>query len=99
MGVTILVCDGQGVRGSVPQKIVLPAADQVVPIDLMFRPTRVFSNAFLCVRADETLIVCQRKMILTPGEMAVVTLTPALLEQCRGANRITIEIQQTRPSA
>lgn len=99
VGVTIPVCDGQGVRGSVPQKIVLPAADQVVPIDLMFRPTRVFSNAFLCVRADETLIVCQRKMILTPGEMAVVTLTPALLEQCRGANRITIEIQQTRPSA
>lgn len=97
-GREIHVKDGQGVRGTVPQKIRLLGSEQTKGIDLMFRPVRVYSNAWLCVRADGALILSQRRMIMTPGEMALVTLPPALTNKHRDAKSITIEIQQSRPS-
>ncbi len=97
-GREVAVLDGEGVRGTVPQKLRLQAGEQRDGVDLMFRPTRVYNNAWLCVRADGALMLSQRKMIMTPGEMAVVTLTPALLNKYPNAESITVEIQQTRPS-
>lgn len=89
-GEILRVKDGNGVRGSVPQKIVLD--DKAGSIDIMFRPDQVYKNKHLCVRAGDKVLVSQKKMILTPGEMAVVALTPAMLAKCRGEKEITVEI-------
>ncbi len=97
-GREIAVQDGEGVRGTVPQRVKLSSGEQTTGIDLMFRPTRVYSNAWLVVRAGGKLMLAQRKMIMTPGEMAVVTLTPAMLNKFPDAQAITLEIKQTRPS-
>lgn len=96
-GETLTVKDGMGVRGSVPQKVVLHENGKSV--DIMFRPDRVYKNKYLCVRTGDKVLMCQRKMILTPGEMAVVALTPAILEKCRGEKEITLEISEDRVSA
>jgi hypothetical protein len=50
------------------------------------------------VRADEVVLSSQRKFILTPGEMAVTTLSKGMLEQCRGKKSITLEISPEKKS-
>ncbi len=75
-GLTVNVVDGDGVRGAVPQKLHLPV-DGVAsgPIDIMFRPAKVYENAVVVVRSGEQEVLRKKSRILTPGEMAVVTLT------------------------
>jgi sarcosine oxidase subunit alpha len=92
-GQVVSVLDGKGVRGVVPQRLHLPEAEGAVPpIDLMFRPDRVYENAAVVVRAGEKELLRKKSRILTPGEMAVVTLTEKAL---RGLSReeITVEVQ------
>lgn len=97
-GESIPVQDAAGVRGTVPQRIILPLAAVDFSVDLMFRPTAVFRNHYVVVKADNRVLSCKRSMILTPGEMALTTLSPALLEHCRGAKRISVEISSERQS-
>lgn len=91
-GRAIRVLDGPGVRGAVPQRIMMPPHSDPEPLDIMFRPTQVFSGCWLTVKADDQVLLSQRKMILTPGEMTVTRLTADMLRMCRGAEEITLMI-------
>lgn len=86
------VLDGEGVRGAVPQKLHLPAEGETVkPLDIMFRPARVFENASVVVRAGGQELLRKKSRILTPGEMAVVTLTENMIQALSTAD-IIVEI-------
>lgn len=97
-GRSLPVQDGAGVRGTVPQRIIMPDAPVDFTIDLMFRPVEVFRNQYLVVRADDTVLSCKKHMILTPGEMAVAPLNEKMLEQCRDAKAVTVEISPEKVS-
>lgn len=93
----ILVKDGQGVRGTVPQFIHLPEnMEEVQNIDLMFRPTGVFENAQVSVKVNNDEIAKKKGRIFTPGEMAVLTLTTKTLEALKasGAKEIVVAMEQ-----
>ncbi len=91
-GERVAVVDGQGVRGVVPQSVILPEAPIDFSIDFMFRPDKVYKDHYTVIRAGDELLSCRRSMILTPGEMAVANLKPEQLERCRGASQISISI-------
>ena len=89
------VCDGQGVRGTVPQLLDIPCEQTPETVELMFRPDRVYQNHHVTVRTPDEVLLSQRRMIFTPGEMAEVKLGPAMLEQARGKT-ITVEITKEK---
>ena len=89
-GREIPVKDGRGVRGVVPQKILLDKENRGV--DLMFRPDQVYRDHYLTVYADGKALSSVKKMILTPGEMVVQPLNEKLLDACREAGEITVAI-------
>ena len=70
-GKTISVVDGNGVRGTVPQKILL---DEEKKVNLMFRPSGVFEKSQVIVSQGDTVLVKKRSTIFTPGEMVVIPL-------------------------
>ena len=85
---TVSVLDGNGVRGTVPQRI---HTDRKEPVDLMFRPSAVFRNASAVVSCGDREILRKKAMIYTPGEMAVLTLTPDQLSSIQGDLTVRIE--------
>ncbi|MDD3410515.1 MAG: hypothetical protein PHY12_06865, partial [Eubacteriales bacterium] len=86
-GKVIAVKDGNGVRGAVPQKIHLPAEGETPePLQIMFRPSGVFENAYLRILDGETEIYKAKKRIMTPGEMAEVVLKPEVLQKLSGSD-------------
>jgi hypothetical protein len=85
----ITVKDGNGVHGTVPQQI---RSDTDQPVDLMFRPSAVFRNSAAVVECGGKELVRKKSMILTPGEMALVTLKPEMLENLPG-DSITVRIE------
>ena len=89
-GREIPVKDGKGVRGVVPQKLLL--TEDCKPVDLMFRPDQVYRDHYLTVYADGKPLSSVKKMILTPGEMVVQPLNEKALAACREANEITVAI-------
>ncbi len=89
-GREIPVKDGPGVRGVVPQKLLLNG--ESAGVDLMFRPDRVYRDHYLTVYADGSPLSSQKKMILTPGEMVVQPLNESMLAACRDAGEITVAI-------
>ncbi|MDI9520514.1 MAG: FAD-dependent oxidoreductase [Bacillota bacterium] len=93
----VSVKDGQGVRGAVPQKLDIPNDAITEPVDLMFRPDRVYQNHYVTLRSKEEVLSSQKRMILTPGEMAEARLTPDMLARLRGSE-LTIEINQEKQS-
>ena len=95
-GKEIPVKDGPGVRGVVPQKILLGA--DTGSVELMFRPDRVYRGHFLSVFADGKPLTSARKMILTPGEMVVQPLSEKLLAACRDAGEISVAITEEKPA-
>lgn len=86
----ITVRDGNGVRGAVPQLIHSNASR---PVDLMFRPAAVFRNSAAVVECGGKEIIRKKAMIYTPGEMALVTLTPEMLKNLP-ADSITVRIER-----
>ncbi|NLM76754.1 MAG: FAD-dependent oxidoreductase [Ruminococcaceae bacterium] len=68
----VLVRDGQGVRGIVPQQMTRPVLQD--KIHLSFRPDAVYKQATIRVEADGTEVFRQKRLIMTPGEMAVLDL-------------------------
>lgn len=96
-GSIIPVMDGAGVRGCVPQRINLPDVPVDFSINLMFRPINVYRNQYVVVKADGKVLSSRKHMILTPGEMAVVPMAADMLEKCRGAKAITVEISAENP--
>ena len=89
-GREIPVKDGRGVRGVVPQKLLLN--DNCQGVDLMFRPDQVYRDHYLTVYADGKALSSVKKMILTPGEMVVQPLNEKMLAACKDASEITVAI-------
>ena len=87
----ISVCDGEGVRGTVPQMIHTNISE---PVSLMFRPAGVYRNSAAVVECDGREICRKKSMIFTPGEMAVVTLKPEQLT-CLSGSKITVRIERS----
>ena len=96
-GDLIAVRDGAGVRGAVPQQIRLEKGAAHAPIDIMFRPDRVYQNRYIVVTADGAPVFSQKKMILAPGEMADITLNETQLAACEGAAVIEVSIREEKP--
>ena len=93
-GREIPVKDGAGVRGVVPQKIVVEEGLQEV--NLMFRPDKVYRDHYLTVYADGKPLSSAKKMILTPGEMVVQPMNEKMLNQCKDAKEITVAITEQK---
>ncbi len=89
------VKDGQGVRGTVPQRLDVPQGEVTAPVTFMFRPDAVYQNHFVTIRTDNEVLLSQKRLILTPGEMAQATLNPQQLAQARGKT-ITLEITKEK---
>ena len=92
VGRTLPVLNGAGVRGAVPQKIVLQEGAAPPAVEILFRPDRVYQDHRICVHADGELLLCRRRKILTPGEMASVTLTGDMLSRCVQAQALTVSL-------
>ena len=90
VGTYVSVKDGDGVRGVVPQKLLVPdeAAERV---QIMFRPAGVYENAYIRVTDGERELIKQKKRILTPGEMAELILKPEAVKGLSGAD-VTVSI-------
>ena len=86
---TITVKDGDGVRGTVPQRIRKGVSESV---DLMFRPSGVFRKATCIVKCGGKEIARKKAPIFTPGEMAVVTLKPETVAELN--DTVTVEIER-----
>ena len=82
--------DGYGVRGVVPQRLLIPEGE-AQPVQIMFRPAGVYENATLRVMDGEREVLRQRKRILTPGEMAELTLKPEQIQSLSGDVTICVE--------
>ncbi len=87
----ISVCDGEGVRGTVPQLIRSGVSGNV---SLMFRPAGVFRNSAAVVECGGKEIYRKKSLIFTPGEMAVVTLKQEDLTSIP-CGKITVRIERS----
>ena len=86
----VSVKDGDGVRGVVPQKLLIPDGD-AENVQIMFRPSGVYENAYIRVMDGERELIKQKKRILTPGEMAELILKPEVVKGLSGAD-VTVSI-------
>ncbi|MBP3650715.1 MAG: FAD-dependent oxidoreductase [Clostridia bacterium] len=82
--------DGNGVRGVVPQRLMIPEGEGE-PVQVMFRPAAVYENATVVISAGGKEILRQRKRIFTPGEMAELTLKPDAIRQIEG-DTVSVDI-------
>ena len=89
-GRTVHVRDGQRVNGVVPQTLCL-CENSNEDLPLMFRPTGVYPSASIVIKEGEKEIYKQKKRILTPGEMAEITLKPALWRTIQQDITVSIE--------
>ena len=85
------VLDGDGVRGTVPQKI---HADTDQPVSLMFRPAAVYRGAAAVALCGDRVLARKKAMIFTPGEIALLTLEPEDLRDLP-AGEITVRIERS----
>ena len=90
IGKYVSVTDGDGVRGVVPQKLLIPDGE-VENVQIMFRPSGVYENAYIRVMDGEKELIKQKKRILTPGEMAELILKPEVVKGLSGAD-VTVSI-------
>ena len=90
VGTYVSVKDGEGVRGVVPQKLLIPDGD-AENVQIMFRPAGVYENAYIRVTDGERELIKQKKRILTPGEMAELILKPEAVKGLSGAD-VTVSI-------
>ena len=90
VGTYVSVKDGDGVRGVVPQKLLIPDGD-AENVQIMFRPSGVYENACIRVTDGERELIKQKKRILTPGEMAELVLKPEVVKGLSGAD-VTVSI-------
>ncbi|MEG1677770.1 MAG: FAD-dependent oxidoreductase [Clostridia bacterium] len=91
-GKQVNLIDGNGVRGVVPQRLLVPNGE-AQPVQVMFRPAAVYENATVRVLDGEREVLKQKKRILTPGEMAELTLGPEQVKALSGEN-VTVCIEK-----
>ncbi len=97
-GRAVPVRDGAGVRGAVPQQILIRKGEEHENVNVMFRPDRVYQNPYVVVSADGKPVFCQKKMIMAPGEMADITLNTKQLAACEDASEIVVSIAMEKPA-
>ncbi len=71
----VSVCDGKGVRGTVPQKIRLDSGSHTVT--LQFRPDNKYGACYIDVYSGSRRIARRKQRVLTPGEMAEIKIRRA----------------------
>lgn len=86
----IRVRDGKGVRGIVPQQITRPV--QSPKLHLTFRPDAVYKQATIRVEVDGETVLRQKRLIMTPGEMAVVDVPTGRFDPA-SAREITVHVE------
>ena len=84
--------DGNGVRGVVPQRLLVPAGE-AQPVQIMFRPAGVYENATVRVMDGEREVMKMKKRIFTPGEMAELILRPEQIQSLSGGD-VTVQIDK-----
>ena len=87
----IAVSDGDGVRGTVPQKI---RRNISRPVNLMFRPSAVYRNCAAVAECGGNVICRKKAMVFTPGEMALLTVRPEDLNRITG-DTLTVRIERS----
>ena len=86
----LTVRDGDGVRGCVPQKI---RTNPMLPVRLMFRPSGVYRGCSVVVESGAKELYRKKTLILTPGEMADITIDPDILRNVP-ENMLTVRIER-----
>ena len=86
----ITVCDGEGVRGTVPQRIRIPSDS---PVTLSFRPSDVYRSSAVVVDCGGVELFRKKSLIFTPGEMVHIELRPGLLKNLP-ADSITVRLER-----
>jgi len=84
--------DGNGVRGVVPQRLLVPDGE-AQPVQIMFRPAGVYENATVRVMDGEREVMKMKKRIFTPGEMAELILKPDQIKGLSGGD-VTVQIEK-----
>lgn len=82
------VRDGTGVRGVVPQLIRRGLQE---PVELQFRPAKVYRNGICIVKSGETVITRKKAAIFTPGEMVTVKLPREAVMKMDGDITVCLE--------
>lgn len=88
-GDAISVLPGEGVRYTLPQKIRADAAQGGV--ELYFRADNVYTDAAVCVYADDTAVKRVKRARVVPGEMERVKIPAEVLES---AGEIRVEVSK-----
>ena len=95
----IPVTPGNRVRYTVPQHIDMESGRDTTPeaddkIRIMFRATDVYRSVTVAVYSGSKLLVQQKKRIVRPGEMQIVTIPEKNLEELRTVPQpITVSIE------
>ncbi len=90
---SIAVNDGEGVRGTVPQKIRVGKGLED-DIHLMFRVTSVFRDGRVEIMGNGKTLISRKKPILTPGEMVDMTLERKTIAHLAPGSVITVSAVQ-----
>ena len=82
------VRDGTGVRGVVPQLIRRGLQE---PVELQFRPAKVYRDGICIVKSGGTVITRKKAAIFTPGEMVTVKLPREAVMKMDGDITVCLE--------
>ena len=80
-----------GVRYIVPQKVNIKNEEGV---KLYFRVGQVYKGAKVVVECDGNVLSSKKKVMLAPGEMENVSITPEMLKNMNENSEITVRIEE-----
>jgi pyruvate/2-oxoglutarate dehydrogenase complex dihydrolipoamide dehydrogenase (E3) component len=80
-----------GVRYIVPQKVNINNEEG---IKLYFRVGQVYKGAKVVVECDGNILSSKKKVMLAPGEMENVAITPEMLKNMNENSEITVRIEE-----
>ncbi len=81
---------GDGVRGVVPQRLHLDG-EESEPVAVMFRPARVYGRSTVTAMCGDKVLAVSKKPVLTPGEMASLTIPAEMLSEIDGGVTVSIK--------
>ena len=85
------VQDGDGVRGTVPQRIRLLPSQETT---FMFRPDAVYRNASVVISCGGRELYRRKAMIFTPGEMVTCPVRPDKFDGLDGKEPLVVRIEK-----
>ena len=87
---SVRIVDGEGIRGCVPQIIRMGTIN---PVRLMFRPAGVYRDCTVIVECTGRELCRIKRPILTPGEMAEISIRSELLRNLPDS-MLTVRIER-----